>query len=130
MIKRPKSNPQEPPVSQAQRDALLELLRERVAATHGIEAYDPVVEMALIATDPGVVAAASALDPLMGKKVALKAHAEVARYVHPTVKTVELSGPGGGPIEVKTNLASEIADLITKISGTTVPPGPQPEKKE
>jgi hypothetical protein len=37
---------------------------------------------------------------------------EVARYTRPQLKQLEVTGVGGGPIEVKSGLAKEIAELI------------------
>ena len=129
MIKRPKSDPREPAVSEAQRDTLLALIRERVAAVNGLEGYDPVVALALIATDPVVNGLAP--DPLYAdaahpegqlrrdRRLAVDAHKEVARYPRPQLKQVEVTGAGGGPLVVQHGLASEIADLIAGLTQTT-----------
>jgi hypothetical protein len=49
---------------------------------------NPIEGMAKIATDEKIDIA-----------IRLRAHAEVAKYVHPQLKAIELSGPGGGPIQ-------------------------------
>lgn len=118
MIRRPKSKPVEPETSGEMRSALLDLIRAKVLQVHGLEEYDPVVAMALIATDTTIYAAQGlgpAGNPLLGVQTVLKAHGEVARYVHPTVKQVELSGPAGGPLVVRSGLANEIADLLKQV---------------
>lgn len=120
MIRRPKSKPIEPETSPEMRSELLELIRKKVAEVHGLEEYDPVVAMALIATDESIQATVMPGpngNPLIGVQTVLKAHSEVARYVHPTVKQVELTGPAGGPVQVRSGLATEIADLL-KLVGT------------
>lgn len=140
MIKRPKSNPHEPEVSDRQREDLLTLIQREVERHHGVIGYDPVVAMALIATDPVVNGLApdpltavpanpakglEAIPPVIrrDRKTALDAHKEVAKYTRPQLKQVEVSGLGGGPIIMKSGLASEIADLIAALSGTTAEKG-------
>jgi hypothetical protein len=128
MIKRPKSTNKEPEVSQNQRDQLLALISERVGHDNHVVEYDPVVAMALIATDPEI----NGRDPDTGEriqgsprdlKLALDAHKEVAKYTRPQLKQVEVVGAGGGPLEVKTTLALEIVDLIGQLTGTAKPKG-------
>lgn len=114
-IKTPRLKPVEPDVGPDLRSELLELIRRKVLEVNDLEEYDPVVAMALIATDRNVQAVMGAQNPLLGVQTVLKAHSEVARYVHPTVKQVEVSGPHGGPLQVKSGLAQEIADLLQNI---------------
>lgn len=114
-IKRPKSTAREPEVPPEVRDKLFDLIRRKVLEVHGLEEYDPVVAMALIACDERIAAEVGtgpSGNPLLGIQVVLKAHGEVARYVHPTVKQVELSGPGGEPLAVRSGLAQEVAELM------------------
>lgn len=117
-IKRPPSRPKEPEVDPEVREQLFELIRRKVEEVHGVTEYDPVVAMALIATDEsvrGAVGLGPAGNPLLGVQTVLKAHGEVARYVHPTVKQIELTGKDGGPVQVKSGLALEIADLLKTV---------------
>lgn len=123
MVKRPKSTNKEPEISAAQRENLLALIAERVAHDHNVVEYDPVVAMALIATDPEINGRdATTGAPIPGAqrnlKLALEAHKEVAKYTRPALKQVELVGEGGGPINVKTNLAMEIVELMGQLTGT------------
>ena len=133
MIKRVKSSNAEPAVSDRQRENLLALIQEQVERHNGVVGYDPVVAMALIATDPVVNGLAP--DPLTAnndhpegvlrrdRRIAMDAHKEVAKYTRPQLKQMELTGPGGGPVQVAHDLAGEIADLIAGLTGTTAEKG-------
>lgn len=68
---------------------------------------NPLEGLARIATDEKVPIAIRA-----------RCHAEVAKYVHPQLKSVEVSGPAGGPISVDVSnpherILSELARLET-----------------
>lgn len=121
-MKRIPSSNKEPEVSANQRQQLLDLIAERVGRDHHVVEYDPVVAMALIATDPEV----NGRDPLTGERLqghprkldlALAAHAQVAKYTRPQLKQVEVTGQGGGPLEVKTDLTLQVVDLIQQLAG-------------
>src|SRR5512147_1848530 len=95
-IKRIPSSNQEPEPSASQHRLLLDRIQAKVAEVNGLEQYDPVVAMALIATDPTIQANAITVLP-NGTQVptgnvplALKAHSEVAKYTHPTLKQIEV----------------------------------------
>ena len=75
---RPKGSKNQP------KRALLALLQEKYPN------YHPVLEMAKIANDPES-------DPA----VRFNAHKEVAQYVEPKRKAVEVSGEDGGPLTVE-----------------------------
>ena len=131
MIKRVKSCNKEPEVSDNQRQMLMDEIARRVAETHNLAEYDPVIAMALIATDPEV----NGINKLTGERttyidhegrekltqrdlgLALAAHREVAKYTRPQLKQVELVGSGGGPLEIKTELAINVANLIQEVVG-------------
>lgn len=140
MIKRVKSDPREPTVSDQQRSDLLKLIRQKVQEAHGVVGYDPVVAMAVIGTDPvlnGLEAdplTEVPADPAKGiagrpayrrrdTRVVMDAHKEVAKYTRPQLKQIEVTGAGGGPLEVTHTLAGEIADLIGALTGTTAEKG-------
>lgn len=105
-IKRPASSNREPTVSVWQQEKLRQLISDEVRARHGLTSYDPVVAMALIGCDP-----ANSSDP----SLVLSAHKEVAKYLHPTLKQVEVAGPGGGPVSVESSEAKELVDLVRQV---------------
>lgn len=95
----------------------MDRIAEKVLEVNGLEAYDPVIAMALIATDPTIQAGASStasgqMVVTANVPLALKAHSEVAKYTHPTLKQIEVTGQGGGAIEVRAGMAKEIVDLV------------------
>ena len=66
---------------------------------------DPLEELAKMAFDPN-----NAIDI---RKDCLK---EVVQYGHAKKKSVEISGPDGGPIEARLELVGQITDLIGKLN--------------
>lgn len=123
-VRRPKSSNKEPEVSDNQREMLLALIAERVSAEHMVVEYDPVVAMALIATDPeingrDVVTGDRVMNAQRNLGLALAAHREVAKYTRPQLKQIEVTGAGGGPLEVKTKLAIDIVELMAQLTGTS-----------
>lgn len=77
---------------------LIEYLQSRMKELYGLDRYDPVVAMAVIACDVN--------NPV---DLRLAAHKAVAPYVRPQLKQVEITGADGGAIEVRTSLI----DVIT-----------------
>ncbi len=69
---------------------------------------NPIEGLARIATDTKVE---------IGVRVA--AFRSIARYVHPELKSIELSGPGGAPIQHEhSNAAEELISRMGSISAT------------
>ena len=48
-----------------------------------------------------------ATDPKTSEPIRARMHAELAKYVHPQLRSVEHSGPDGGPIQVNYVSATE-----------------------
>lgn len=80
-------------------------LRERLQAhmqtKYNIENYDPVIALAEMAEDT-----TAPLD------LRAACHKAILPYVHAQIKAIELSGPDGGAIEVKTNLVNQVAAVL------------------
>lgn len=51
-------------------------------------------------------------DPSVDAETRLSALKELASYEHAKKKAVEVTGPGGGPLEVKHSLVDDILNLI------------------
>lgn len=86
--------------------ALYQNLRGRITKAmkvrYGIDDYDPVIALAEIACDPS--------NPLDTRAAA---HARIAQYLYPALKQVEVSGPGGGPIETKNLVVDALLGAFT-----------------
>lgn len=78
-------------------------LQKHVEDKCGIEGYDPLFALAEIASDEKVDVA-----------IRVKAHADVARYIHPQKKAVEVSGHEGGPIEVRSALVERLLSAMKR----------------
>lgn len=83
----------------------IEFVQQRVKERHGIDGYDPVLAMALMATDP-------ALDEEL--KLQLECHKEVAKYWHSQLQRTEVTGADGGPVQVEERKAN-IRDILQSI---------------
>lgn len=84
---------------------LFERLKAYMSDQHGIEDYDPLIELAELAhTTPE--------DAIKGKALA-----EIASYLHPKRKAVELTGADGGPlaIEQRQKFDEEFDAILEKI---------------
>jgi hypothetical protein len=107
-IKRISSSNREPDASPQQHQLLRDLVASKVREKYPeLTEYDPVVSIALIACDPAIQST--------DRATVLRAHAEVARYIHPTLKQIEVSGVGGGAVKVRAGLTKDIVDLIMQI---------------
>jgi hypothetical protein len=104
-INRVRSDPHEPSVSDRQRELLFDLVKQKVQDVHGLTDYDPVVAMAIIGTDVQV-----------DVTTRLQAHGRVAKFVHPELKQVEVTGAGGGPLAVKHGVVEEVLDLMETLA--------------
>ena len=89
------------PGSKTKSVQLLEDAQAIIAQKHGIENWHPVIHMMLVASDPEG-------DPTMR----LNAAAKAAPYVAGTLKSVELTGEDGGPIEV--DMTGALLDLARR----------------
>ncbi len=82
-------------------------LRESVRETCERMGFDPIEHMIQKATDPDTPEA-----------IACRMMAEVASYVHPKRRSIELSGPDGGDIQInvsaRENLLSRIAQIAQR----------------
>ena len=74
---------------------------DRIVEKHG----DPLEALAEMAFNPN--------HPLDIRKDCLK---EVVQYGHAKKKSVEITGPDGGPIEARLELVGQITDLISKLN--------------
>lgn len=74
---------------------------DKIVEKHG----DPLEALAEMAFDPN--------NDLMVRKDCLK---EVVQYGHAKKKAIEISGPDGGPVEVKLELIEQITGLIEKLN--------------
>ena len=83
------------------RNVLRQEIFDRIVEKHG----DPLEALAEMAFDPN--------HPLDIRKDCLK---EVVQYGHAKKKSVEISGPDGGPIEARLELVGQITDLIGKLN--------------
>ena len=88
----------------ADRDQLIELLRKKVQEHTAKAEYDPVVEMALIGCN-----AENDLNIRLG------AHKEVAKYVRPQLKQVEVRGSLDSAVTVKHELTDQVLGVIDKL---------------
>ncbi len=79
-------------------------LREHVAEVCRARGYDPVSAMCLLGRN-------RKLDPELRFKIA----AEVAPYLYPRVKSIEISGPDGGPMAMAVGVAG-LRDWIMSLS--------------
>lgn len=89
------------PGSQTQkRKDLSDLLDEKVPG------FDPVVWLASVAAGQALDSDGAPLSVTLDQRIACAK--EVSRYVRPTLKAVELSGPGGGfiPVQLTTDDAN------------------------
>lgn len=77
---------------------LLEQLQTAMKERYGLNRYDPALALAEIACDQS--------HPI---DIRVRAHSAILPYVRAQLKSVEISGPDGEPIEVKTSLI----DVIT-----------------
>ena len=74
---------------------------DRIVEKHG----DPLEALAEMAFDPN--------HDLLVRKDCLK---ELVQYGHAKKKSVEITGPDGGPIEARLELVGQITDLIGKLN--------------
>ena len=74
---------------------------DKIVEKHG----DPLEALAEMAFDPN--------HPLDIRKDCLK---EVVQYGHAKKKSVEITGPDGGPIEARLELVGQITELIGKLN--------------
>jgi len=87
--------------SQNKRNIERQEIFDRIVEKHG----DPLEALAEMAFDPN--------HDLMVRKDCLK---EVVQYGHAKKKAIEISGPDGGPVEVKLELIEQITGLIEKLN--------------
>ena len=87
--------------------------RATVAAILDELGCDPIEGMALLANDK------KTKPELRGRMFA-----ELAKYRWPQLKAIEMSGPGGGPIELHDSAREE---LLGRISGLAARIGPSPD---
>ena len=71
---------------------------------------NPIEGMARIATDPKC-----------DEALRLRANAEIAKYVHPQLKAIELSGPGGGPIQHEVSADEQLRGDLARIAARDDP---------
>lgn len=57
-----------------------------------------------------------AQDKNAGKQLRLRAYAELAQYVYPKLRAMELSGPEGSAVEVHVSASEELLSRIASIS--------------
>lgn len=87
--------------SQNKRNILRQEIFDKIVEKHG----DPLEALAEMAFDPN--------HDLMVRKDCLK---EVVQYGHAKKKAIEISGPDGGPIEMRLELIEQITGLIEKLN--------------
>lgn len=87
--------------SQNKRNIQRQEIFDRIVEKHG----DPLEALAEMAFDPN--------NDLLVRKDCLK---EVVQYGHAKKKSVEITGPDGGPIEARLELVGQITDLIAKLN--------------
>lgn len=111
---------------------LRNILPKVMKVRYGIDNYHPVIAMAEIACD--------ANNPL---ELRLDAHKAIAPYFQPKLQNIEVSGPEGGPLEVKNPLidallgallsglidAKDITTLATAVAAAPVVEGDSKEMK-
>jgi hypothetical protein len=89
------------PGSPNKRNVVRQEIFDKIVEKHG----DPLEALAEMAFDPN--------HPLDIRKDCLK---EVVQYGHAKKKSVEITGPDGGPIEARLELVGQISDLISKLN--------------
>lgn len=120
MVLKVKSYNEEYSPSAKHREEFIRYLQEQVEKVGGPAAYDPVIAMALMAHDNSTITkldrSGNAVE-VEAVPIDLKfnAHKEVAKYVRPQLKQVELSGPDGGPIETKGAGVDELLKSIEEL---------------
>ena len=87
--------------TQNKRNVLRQEIFDKIVEKHG----DPLEALAEMAFDPN--------NDLMVRKDCLK---EVVQYGHAKKKAIEISGPDGGPIEMRLELIEQITGLIEKLN--------------
>jgi len=87
--------------TQNKRNVLRQEIFDKIVEKHG----DPLEALAEMAFDPN--------NDLMVRKDCLK---EVVQYGHAKKKAIEISGPDGGPIEMRLELIEQITGLIDKLN--------------
>lgn len=90
-----------PKGSQNKRNVQRQEIFDKIVEKHG----DPLEALAEMAFDPN--------NDLLVRKDCLK---EVVQYGHAKKKSVEITGPDGGPIEARLELVGQITDLIAKLN--------------
>ena len=113
-----KGSPKPPNSGRKKNGGLLPRLdRRSIAETLAKLSCDPIEGMVLIAQDD------KNRPELRGRMFA-----ELAQYVYPKLRAIELSGPGGGPVELNVSpselLARRIDSLAARIGTQANPPGP------
>lgn len=81
----------------------IEELLMQEAERLGLEDYHPIKAMLGLAIDPEVP-----------KPVRAKIQSEIIQYIAPKRRSIEHTGPDGGPIEAKINLVDEIVKQISE----------------
>lgn len=112
-IKRIPSSNVEPEASEQQHLWLRELVQQKVLEKFGLEGYDPVVAIALMANDP---ANADPSRPTYDAALTLRAHESVARFTHPTLKQIEVTGSVSGVVEHRSGLVNDIIGLALQLN--------------
>lgn len=69
-----------------------------------------------------------AIDPKIEIGIRMHAYARIAKYVHPELKSIELSGPGGAPIQY--DASDDTKEFISRIAGIASRIGPKQADKE
>lgn len=96
----------------------LAVIRRELEAAGRDPGYNPLVEIAKVATDKSRVTRATAAGVLyeterVPPELAVRCHEVVASFVYPKLKQVEVSGPGGGPIPVEQNQV--VLDIVALV---------------
>jgi hypothetical protein len=90
----------------------------RILEAHGRAAgYDPLEQLALLATDESTTTRYAADGtpyeaPLVSVEMKGRLHEVVAGFIYPKLKMMEISGPNGGPIETKSAAIEQILALM------------------
>ena len=85
-----------------------------IAETLQAEHVDPIIGMARMAKNTK-----------LAPELRFRAYAQLAEYLHPKRKAVELSAPGGGPVELA-DVSSAKDRILRRIAEMAQPPTTEP----
>lgn len=87
------------------RAELLPLLQREIRKARGVENYNPLVAIAMIATDPR-----------NSPELQSRCHAEIAQYLFPKLKSVEVKHSDVNGDDIKTSLVTNLLALVEKLA--------------